>query len=107
MVKFFIVSTIYPQLSKLKKMMRGILRRFVIIFVFFGFILLINQSPAYSYSRIIPPNSTSTCADNAVAPLSTTMDIQIVLDCNCFDPGPIDGDCGPRTKSTNSKRKYF
>jgi|LULZ01.1.fsa_nt_gb SpoIID/LytB domain protein len=99
MEKFIVVGTIYPQLSKLKRMMQGTLRRFVIIFVFFGFILLINQSPAYSYSRIIPPNSTSTCADNAVAPLSTTMDIQRFLDCNGFDPGPIDGDSGPRTKS--------
>ena len=99
MEKFIVVGTIYPQLSKLKRMMQGILRRFVIIFVFFGFILLINQSPAYSYSRIIPPNSTSTCADNAVAPLSTTMDIQRFLDCNGFNPGPIDGDSGPKTKS--------
>ena len=46
------------------------------------------------------PNYTSTfsnCVDNAVAPLDSLIDIQTFLNCNGFNPGPIDGVPGSRT----------
>ena len=46
------------------------------------------------------PSYTSTfsnCVDNAVAPLDSLIDIQTFLNCNGFNPGPIDGVPGNRT----------
>ena len=50
--------------------------------------------------QILPmPNHCFSCASNAVAPLNSIQDIQTYLDCNGFNPGPIDGDFGNRTTS--------
>ena len=51
-------------------------------------------------ARILPiPNYSFSCASNAVAPLGSIQDIQTYLNCNGFNPGPIDGDFGNRTTS--------
>ena len=51
-------------------------------------------------AQILPiPNYSFSCASNAVAPLESIKDIQTYLNCNGFNPGPIDGDFGNRTTS--------
>ena len=45
----------------------------------------------------MPTSITLNCADNAVAPLNNLKDIQTFLNCNGFNPGPIDGLAGSRT----------
>jgi len=54
------------------------------------------QSEAYSFTNI-KYDTNFYCADNAVAPLDSVMDIQTYLNCNGFSPGPIDGVAGGRT----------
>ena len=69
----------------------------------FSIFLVVNETPSYSYTLTIP-NSSFSCADNAVAPLTTTKDIQTWLSCNGYDPGPIDG--SPGAKTTAAVKKF-
>ena len=58
------------------------------IFIAISIFILIDQNPVYA----------SDCENNAVAPLTSTLDIQRYLNCNGFNPGPLDGELGPATK---------
>ena len=58
------------------------------IFIAISIFILIDQDSAYA----------SDCENNAVAPLTSTLDIQRYLNCNGFNPGPLDGELGPATK---------
>ena len=77
-------------------MVRGMFKKIITLIGFISLFLVINESPSYSYTLPIP-NSSFSCADNAVAPLTTTKDIQTWLSCNGFNPGPIDGAPGAKT----------
>ena len=77
-------------------MVRGILKKILFSFTFFCLFLFFNETAAFSYTSNIP-GPTINCADNPVAPLSSTKDIQTYLNCNGFNPGPIDGSPGART----------
>ena len=77
-------------------MVQGIFKKFLFLVGFISLFLVINEKPSVAYT-LINPNSSFTCADNAVAPLTTTKDIQTWLSCNGFNPGPIDGAAGART----------
>ena len=79
-------------------MVRGLIKKILISFSFLSIFLFINEIPAFSYSLPIP-KSLYSCVDNAVAPLTTTKDIQTYLNCNGFNPGPIDGKSGSKTKA--------
>ena len=79
-------------------MVQGIFKKFLFLIGFISLFLVINEKPSVAYT-LINPNSSFTCADNAVAPLTTTKDIQTWLSCNGFNPGPIDGAAGARTTS--------
>ena len=73
-----------------------ILKKILFSLGFLCLFLFFNETPAFSYTSNIP-GPTFNCADNPVAPLSTTKDIQTYLNCNGFNPGPIDGSPGART----------
>ena len=62
--------------------------KFVSFLIFFTGIFVVS---IYSYSEA------SSCDNNATIPLSSVLDIQRYLNCNGFDPGPIDGQSGPKT----------
>ncbi len=62
--------------------------KFVSLLIFFTGIFVVS---IYSYSEA------SSCDNNATIPLSSVLDIQRYLNCNGFDPGPIDGQSGPKT----------
>ena len=83
-------------------MVQGIFKKLIILIGFISLFLIVNESPSYSYTLTIPKSSFS-CADNAVAPLTTTKDIQTWLSCNGFDPGPIDGSPGSKTNEAVKK----
>ena len=83
-------------------MVRGIFKKLLIFIGLFSIFLVVNETPSYSYTLTIPKSS-FTCADNAVAPLTTTKDIQTWLSCNGYDPGPIDGARGARTTAAVKK----
>ena len=78
-------------------MKRGFKESLLFITAFFLMSLFINlpKEPAIAFE--IPSHSTLSCADNAVAPLNNLKDIQTFLNCNGFNPGPIDGLSGART----------
>ena len=79
-------------------MIQGIFKKISIIGVLAFICLLMGQNTASA--RILPiPNYSFSCASNAVAPLGSIQDIQTYLNCNGFNPGPIDGDFGNRTTS--------
>ena len=77
-------------------MLQGILRYISSLFFAVIFFLFIGQSEALSQT-IVRHDVNISCAENAVAPLNTIKDIQKFLDCNGFNPGPIDGVSGGRT----------
>ena len=77
-------------------MLRGLIKNSIIIFIGSILLSLSMQSKAYSFTNI-KYDTNFYCADNAVAPLDTVMDIQTYLNCNGFSPGPIDGVSGGRT----------
>ena len=83
-------------------MVRGIFNKLLISIGFLSIFLIVNETPSYSYTLTVPKSSFN-CADNAVAPLTTTKDIQTWLSCNGYDPGPIDGAPGARTTSAVKK----
>jgi len=57
--------------------------------IFVSSLVLLVQNPASAIE--IPHNPSFNCVENAKAPLDSTFDIQTFLDCNGFNPGPIDG----------------
>ena len=85
--------------------MRGIFKKIIILIGFISLFLVVNESPSYSYTLPVP-NSSLNCADNVVAPLTTTKDIQTWLSCNGFNPGPIDGAPGARTTAAVKSFQY-
>jgi SpoIID/LytB domain protein len=63
---------------------------FTFIFTFFlSSLVLLIQKPASAIE--IPHYPTFNCVENAKASLDSILDIQTFLDCNGFNPGPIDG----------------
>jgi SpoIID/LytB domain protein len=79
-------------------MVQGMIKKIVFISLFSFFWALLSQSNAFA--QISPPTNTSfSCASNAVAPLDSIKDLQTYLNCNGFNPGPIDGVSGGRTTS--------
>ena len=79
-------------------MIQGIFKKISLIGVLAFICFLIGQNTASA--QILPiPNHSFSCASNAVAPLDSIKDIQTYLNCNGFNPGPIDGDFGNRTTS--------
>jgi len=59
-------------------------------------------------SNAININYTSNfnCADNALAPLNSVLDIQTYLSCNGFEPGPLDGVRGNKTTQAIKSFQY-
>ena len=82
-------------------MLRGLIKKSLFIFIGAFLFTLIIQSHAYSFTNI-KYDTNFYCADNAVAPLDSVMDIQTYLSCNGFSPGPIDGVAGGRTDAALS-----
>jgi peptidoglycan hydrolase-like protein with peptidoglycan-binding domain len=79
-------------------MIQGIIKKISVIGVLAFICFLMGQNTASA--QILPiPNYSFSCASNAVAPLESIKDIQTYLNCNGFNPGPIDGDFGNRTTS--------
>ncbi|MDG1740542.1 MAG: peptidoglycan-binding domain-containing protein, partial [Candidatus Actinomarina sp.] len=79
-------------------MIQGIFKKISLIGVLAFICFLMGQNTASA--QILPiPNHSFSCASNAVAPLDSIKDIQTYLNCNGFNPGPIDGDFGNRTTS--------
>ena len=68
---------------------------FLIVFFAVSFFINSQKEPALAFE--VPTSVTLNCADNAVAPLNNLKDIQTFLNCNGFNPGPIDGISGSRT----------
>ena len=79
-------------------MIQGMIKKLTIISALTFLCFLVSQDKAIAQTGLAPNNSFS-CASNAVAPLSTITDIQTYLNCNGFNPGPIDGTPGGRTTS--------
>ena len=78
-------------------MKQGIKKLLLFITTFFVVSFLINTEKQPAIAFEIPSHSTLYCIDNAVAPLNNLKDIQTFLNCNGFNPGPIDGLSGART----------
>ena len=78
-------------------MTRGIKKSLYFFIAFFVISLLINTQKEPASAIEIPINPSLYCVDNAVAPLNNLKDIQTFLNCNGFNPGPIDGLSGART----------
>ena len=68
---------------------------FLIVFFVVSFFINSQKEPVFAFE--VPTSVTLNCADNAVAPLNNLKDIQTFLNCNGFNPGPIDGISGSRT----------
>lgn len=75
-------------------MIRGL--KLSILFIFTTFVFLAFNSKANAIE--IPYSSNFSCVENAKAPLESTLDIQTFLDCNGFNPGPLDGVRGGLTE---------
>ena len=83
-------------------MLRGIFKYLLHLFLGSIFMVFVGQTEAHSNSHthsIIRHDVNISCAENAVAPLNSIKDIQTFLNCNGFNPGPIDGRSGGRTTS--------
>ena len=79
-------------------MVQGMIKKLILISIFTFSFVLISQNNAYAEIST-PVNTTFGCASNAVAPLDSIKDLQTYLNCNGFNPGPIDGVSGGRTTS--------
>jgi len=60
-------------------------------------IALVNLKNEHAKAINLKPSSSIFCVNNAVAPLDNLKEIQTYLNCNGFNPGPIDGVEGNRT----------
>ena len=78
-------------------MKQGLKKTALFIIAFFATTFLINLEKEPAYAHKVPTSITLNCADNAVAPLNNLKEIQTFLNCNGFNPGPIDGLAGSRT----------
>ena len=78
-------------------MKQGLKKTTYFLIAFFATTLLINLQKEPAFAHKVPTSITLNCADNAVAPLNNLKDIQTFLNCNGFNPGPIDGLAGSRT----------
>ena len=78
-------------------MKQGLKKTTFFLIAFFATTLLINLQKEPAFAHKVPTSVTLNCADNAVAPLNNLKDIQTFLNCNGFNPGPIDGLAGSRT----------
>ncbi len=78
-------------------MKQGLKTSFLLFIGFiFSFVLLnLYKEPLNALN--LKPTSSMYCVNNAVAPLDNLKDIQTFLNCNGFNPGPIDGLEGNRT----------
>ena len=78
-------------------MKQGLKKTTFFLIAFFATTLLINLQKEPAFAHKVPTSVTLNCADNAVAPLNNLKEIQTFLNCNGFNPGPIDGLAGSRT----------
>ena len=78
-------------------MKQGLKKTALFLIAFFATTFLINLEKEPAFAHKVPTSVTLNCADNAVAPLNNLKDIQTFLNCNGFNPGPIDGLAGSRT----------
>ncbi len=78
-------------------MKQGYLKFILFFAIFITTFLFANKESNHVYALEIPTNPYLSCVDNAVAPLNNLKDIQTFLNCNGFNPGPIDGLSGSRT----------
>ena len=78
-------------------MKQGLTKITFFLIVFFAVSFFINSQKEPVLAFEVPTSVTLNCADNAVAPLNNLKDIQTFLNCNGFNPGPIDGISGSRT----------
>ena len=78
-------------------MKQGLKKTTFFLIAFFATTFLINLQKEPALAHKVPTSITLNCADNAVAPLNNLKDIQTFLNCNGFNPGPIDGLAGSRT----------
>ena len=78
-------------------MKQGLKKTTFFLIAFFATTFLINLQKESALAHKVPTSITLNCADNAVAPLNNLKDIQTFLNCNGFNPGPIDGLAGSRT----------
>ena len=79
-------------------MKQGLKKTTFFLIAFFATTFLINLQKEPAFAHKVPTSITLNCADNAVAPLNNLKDIQTFLNCNGFNPGPIDGLAGSRTE---------
>ena len=78
-------------------MKQGLTKITFFLIVFFAVSFFINSQKEPVLAFEVPTSVTLNCTDNAVAPLNNLKDIQTFLNCNGFNPGPIDGISGSRT----------
>ena len=78
-------------------MKQGLTKITFFLVVFFAVSFFINSQKEPVLAFEVPTSVTLNCTDNAVAPLNNLKDIQTFLNCNGFNPGPIDGISGART----------
>ena len=78
-------------------MKQGHLKVVLFFAIFTTTFLFANKENNHVHAHEIPTNPYLSCVDNAVAPLNNLKDIQTFLNCNGFNPGPIDGLSGSRT----------
>ena len=75
----------------------GLKSKLLFVFSFILSLALLNLLKEPANAINLKPSSSVSCANNAVAPLDNLKDIQNFLNCNGFNPGPIDGLAGSRT----------
>ena len=78
-------------------MKQGHLKVVLFFAIFITTFLFASKENNHVHAHEIPTNPYLSCVDNAVAPLNNLKDIQTFLNCNGFNPGPIDGLSGSRT----------
>ena len=88
----YFFQSIYNKVMKL-----GLKTKFLFVFSFILAFALINLLKEPANAINLKPSSSISCVNNAVAPLDNLKDIQTFLNCNGFNPGPIDGLEGSRT----------
>src|SRR6056300_343441 len=75
----------------------GLKSIFLFAFSFTVSFALLNLLKEPANAINLKPSSSLSCVNNAVAPLDNLLEIQTFLNCNGFNPGPIDGLGGSRT----------
>ena len=68
---------------------------FIVSFLISIALMNVDKEPAKAIN--LKPSSSIFCVNNAIAPLDNLKEIQTFLNCNGFNPGPIDGLEGNRT----------